>query len=459
MTLTQSVRLLYISAITSSGFAMAEVPNGYYDSVNTASSAQLKSSLHEIIDDHKRFPYTSSATDTWDILEQADQDPNNANNVIDIYKNASYTKAGGGNSFYNREHSWPKSYGFPKDGASNYPYTDAHHLFIANSSYNSSRSNKPYANCDANCSEKPTEYNDFRGGGAGESNLTVGSGATGSWQTWNSRRGDVARALMYLAVRYEGGNHSITGASEPDLRLTDDRNLIANSNTRANISVAYMGLKSVLLQWHKEDPVDSYEQRHNDAVYQHQGNRNPFIDHPEYVSCVFENQCNNAAEVSVWFNEIHYDNNGGDTNELIELAGSANTDLSGWSLVAYNGTNGQSYKTITLNGTIPNQLNQLGTIAFNFSGLQNGGSDGVALVNDKNEVVQFISYEGTVTATNGPAQGQTSTDIGVRESNSTQLGYSLQLTGSGREYNDFTWQAPRQSSPGHINNNQGFTAK
>lgn len=100
---------------------------------------------------------------------------------------------------------------------------------------------------------------------------------------------------MYLAVRYEGGTHGVTGGSEPDLILTDDRNLIGQSNQGTNISVAYMGLKSVLIQWHKDDPVDGYETRHNNTVYSFQGNRNPFVDHSEYVACVFEDVCSGTG--------------------------------------------------------------------------------------------------------------------------------------------------------------------
>lgn len=453
---------LYLTASINS--VQANEPQNYYDSVDTTSAASLKQSLHEIIDDHQRFPYTSSATDTWDILEAADQDPNNSNNVIDIYKNASYTKAGGGNNNYNREHSWPKSYGFPKDGASNYPYTDAHHLFIANSNYNSSRSNKPYANCANECTEKTTEYNNTRGGGAGEHNLTNGSGHTGSWQTWNGRQGDVARALMYLAVRYEGGTHGVTGVNEPDLILTDDRNLIAGSKTGENVAVAYMGLKSVLLQWHKNDPVDAYETRHNNAVFAQQGNRNPFVDRPEYVACVFENICTGTGvtpptggNTDVWINELHYDNNGSDINEAVELAGVAGIDLSGWQLVAYNGTNGTAYKTISLTGAVPNQSNGYGTLNVTFSGLQNGSADGLALVDGNNQVRQFLSYEGKLTATDGPAKGLTSIDIGVSETSNTQVGYSLQLSGTGNKYSDFTWQSPSVKTSGSLNNNQSFS--
>ena len=99
-----NVTLLSLLSATS---AHAATPAGYYDAANNSSPLALRNTLHDIIDDHQRYPYTSSATDTWDILESADEDPANPNNVIDIYKNASYAKEGGGNSFYNLEHTWP----------------------------------------------------------------------------------------------------------------------------------------------------------------------------------------------------------------------------------------------------------------------------------------------------------------------------------------------------------------
>ena len=552
------------ATIVVSTSAQAAIPGGYYNSVNTTNGSAMHQSLHEIIDDHTRFPYTSSSTDTWDILEQADQDPDNTNNVIDIYKNASYPKQGGGNTMYNREHSWPKSYGFPNDGSDNSAYTDAHHLFISDSSYNSSRSNKPYDFCTSGCTDKPTDFNNGRGGSSGDSNWTAGSFTAGSWETWRGRRGDVARALMYMAVRYEGGTHGVTGFSEPDLRLTDDRNLIDQSNQGSNISVAYMGLRSVLLQWHAEDPVDDFERRRNDAVYAHQGNRNPFIDHPEYVACVFQNSCtgggggdttppaaptnlsatggtglvelawtaNTEGDLSgynvyrrnsptgtftklngttlttaaytdsnvsagttyyyvvsavdtsfnesnystqatattdgssggggsnpgtAWINEFHYDNDGTDTGEFIEIAGSAGTDLSGWKVVGYNGNGGSSYKTVNLSGVIGDQNNGYGTIQFAFTSMQNGSPDGLALVDDAGSVVQFLSYEGVMTAVGGEANGMTSENVGVSETSSTPVGHSLQLSGTGSSYADFTWQAAAANTAGLPNNGQSFT--
>ena|GEM_PF-3871837 len=280
--------------------ALAPPPPGYYSTVDTTSAVTLRTTLHEVIDDHVFVPYSSSSTDTWDVLEQADEDPNNSANILDVYKNASYPKYGAGNPDYHREHTWPKSYGFPEDGTvdspasvnSNYPYTDCHHLFLCNGSYNISRSNKPYRYCAAaGCTEKPTDVNNGQGGGSGtypgNSNWTKGSYTAGTWETWIRRQGDVARALFYLDVRYEGGTHGLHGASEPDLILTDSETQIANCKTGSNESVAYMGMKSVLLQWHVEDPVDDVERARNDAVFAHQGNRNPFIDHPEWVACIF----------------------------------------------------------------------------------------------------------------------------------------------------------------------------
>jgi endonuclease I len=267
-------------------FSYAQAPAGYYDSVDMSSAASLRATLHEIIDDHTRFPYSSSSTDTWNILEAADEDPNNSSNILDVYRNSSIAKFGGGNGPYNREHVWPKSYGFPSKGST--PYTDCHHLFLSDVSYNSARGSKPFENCPSGCSERTTVVNNEAGGGAGvypgNSNWFSGALATGSWETWIGRRGDVARALLYMDIRYEGGRHGGTNAVEPDLRLTDDRALIAASQTGNDELVAYMGLKSVLLQWHTEDPVDDLERARNDVVFSFQGNRNPFIDHPEWVS-------------------------------------------------------------------------------------------------------------------------------------------------------------------------------
>jgi len=271
--------------------ASAAAPDGYYDSLDLTSNATLRSTLHEVIDDHTKLPYTSStALDTWDVVSDADSDPLNASNVLTIYKNTSYPKTEDGTTAsYNREHAWPKSYGFPTAAA--YPYSDAHHLFAADSSYKTSRSNLPYGTCDISCLEKVTEDYNGEGGTSGiypgESNWREGSGSTGTWEVWEDRKGDIARAMFYMAIRYEGGTHGLTLDEEPNLELTDDLDLIATSNTGSNESVAYMGRLSVLVQWHLADPVDELERSRNEVVWAAQGNRNPFIDHPEYADYLF----------------------------------------------------------------------------------------------------------------------------------------------------------------------------
>ena len=283
-------------ALTVMAAARAQIPDGYYDTVNASYPADLRSSLHVIIDDHTRFPYTSAETDTWDILEMADQDMQDESRIVTVYRNSSFAKVGGGNNLYNREHTWPRSYGFPdNDDLLNYPFTDMHHLFLAHADYNFFRSNKPFEDCDASCVEYITDTNNGRGGAGGaypgDSNWTIGEFTSGKWEVWQHRKGDIARAMMYMDLRYEGGTHGVTSASEPDLILTDDRNLIDGARTGSNESIAYMGILSTLLQWHLQDPVDATEIQHHEMVAAAQGNRNPFIDNPDWAACVFEGIC------------------------------------------------------------------------------------------------------------------------------------------------------------------------
>ena len=130
-----------------------------------------------------------------------------------------------------------------------------------------------------------------------------------------------------------------------------------------------------------------------------------------------------AVGPPVFINEIHYDNTGTDAGEAIEIAGPAGTDLSGWTLVLYNGANGLSYTTTALSGTIPNQQGGFGTLSFTYptNGLQNGSPDGIALVDNTGTVVQFLSYEGTFVAVGGPADGRARTGPRHREQHLTGM--------------------------------------
>lgn len=267
-------------------------PGSYYSRVNTSSPSQLRCSLHATIKGHTSYPYSGTGTSTWTILEIADEDPNNSGRILDAYRNRSYAKvtdrAGTGSGLtYNREHTWPNSLGFASTtgdkGLPYAPYTDTHMLYLTDAQWNADRGNKPFAKCDSNCGERATEANNGTGGGSGgypgNSNwVRTPDGNAGTFEVWGHRKGDMARAVMYMAIRYEGGKDAATGQSEPDLELTDDRSRIVKTSA----SPAYMGLLSTLIDWHLSDPPDAAEKARNEVIYSFQGNRNPFIDHPEW---------------------------------------------------------------------------------------------------------------------------------------------------------------------------------
>ena len=272
-------------------FAVAtDTLSGYYEHVNTSSAEQLRCSLHETIKGHTIYPYSGSGTNTWTILEIAQQDPNNPNKIIDIYRNHSYTavsdRAGTGSGLtYNREHTWPNSLGFANSSLA--AYTDTHMLWLSDTSQNSSRGNKPLANC-TSCTELTTDFNNGVGGGSGtypgNSNwYKTPDGKDGSFEVWNHRKGDIARSIFYMAIRYEGiAAETANDGDIPDLELTDDRSkIVITGNTAAK---AYMGLLTDLLAWNVQDPPDAEEVARNDTIQVFQGNRNPFIDHPEWAT-------------------------------------------------------------------------------------------------------------------------------------------------------------------------------
>lgn len=153
---------------------------------------------------------------------------------------------------------------------------------------------------------------------------------------------------------------------------------------------------------------------------------------------------------SVFINEIHYDNTGGDLNEGVEIAGPAGTDVSGYVLEFYNGSSSpsSSYNTETISGTLSGTSGSgMGVLWVSVSGIQNGSPDGIALSSDATSdgFIQFLSYEGgtgTMTTVVGIAAGETSENIGVTETSATAVGFSLQLIGTGTDYTDFTWSSP-----------------
>jgi 5'-nucleotidase len=151
-----------------------------------------------------------------------------------------------------------------------------------------------------------------------------------------------------------------------------------------------------------------------------------------------------AAADAPFISEIHYDNTGADSGEAVEIEAPVGYDLSGWQLYLYNGNGGAFYSpTITLSGVVPAS----GVVVHNYAasaGVQNGSPDGIALVRPDGTVAEFLSYEGVVTATNGPAAGTASVDIGVSEPDTTPAGQSLQKV-------DGVWKAPAASTFGTLN--------
>jgi endonuclease I len=239
--------------------------DAYYSSIDIND----RSALHGLIESTHRkvLPYTSSNPDVWDALIGLDGRDTTGDGVVDevllLYSDIYVTAQDYGSSTtWNREHIWPKSLGVGTGGPD---FTDVHHLRPANSIVNAARGNKLFGACgivdDVQDCVSPAHA---KAASDTETDNVV-------WLPPANRRGDVARALFYMDIRYDGGN------GELDLVLTD-----------CPSSENEMGYLSQLLAWHQEDPVDDAESTRNNAVCASwQGNRNPFIDHPQLVSVYF----------------------------------------------------------------------------------------------------------------------------------------------------------------------------
>lgn len=246
-----------------------------------AASAQqptLRQELHaQTIRGHLRLPDVhETMTDTFDGLSLADSDPDHPGEVLTIYGNQWLPGGSSGDVIlWNREHLWPQSYGMA-DLVCDFAVTDLHALRPSEPGLNTSRGNSPFGWCPS-C--EPKNLKD----GSGRANLSDDK----TWQVWDGRRGDVARALFYMDVRYEGEveRHGNRDCDAPDLRLTNDRSLIVTTTFTAQ--VAFMGILKTLQDWHLQDPPDEGERRRNGVVEQLQGNRNPFVDDPDLAGRVW----------------------------------------------------------------------------------------------------------------------------------------------------------------------------
>ncbi len=245
---------LVISLVTISNL-FAQIPANYYNNAQGLTGEQLKQALHNIIDDHEEFSYNNLRDF---ILRKTDEDPENSNNVILLYTGRSQAKStfGGGPNDWNREHVWAKSHG---GFGNNKPAgTDAHHIRPTDASVNSSRGNLDFDMGGSPVNEAPGCFKD------GD-----------SFEPRDAVKGDVARMIFYMATRYEGGG------GEPDLEVVDQVNTSPDPKH---------GKLSQLILWNTQDPPDDFERNRNDVIYyDYQNNRNPFIDHPEYVDEIWGN--------------------------------------------------------------------------------------------------------------------------------------------------------------------------
>lgn len=245
-------------------------PVGYYDSLEGLSGNALKQELQNIIANPAVVRLHSYA-DIWEILRTSDRNPMNNNQIWDMYLEIPMDKLDQQNSSsivgkWNREHIFCQSrggfevaQGDTADGINVWNSTgptttvdgvsDAHHIRAENGQENSSRNNKNYG---------PVTTS------------TVYSGPAGTQGSW---RGDVARALFYMAVRFDGLN-IVNGDPSEYLPST-------------SISSGNIGDLATLLNWHTADPRDDFEMNRNNYIYTWQMNRNPFIDHPSLASYIF----------------------------------------------------------------------------------------------------------------------------------------------------------------------------
>ncbi|MDE6660565.1 MAG: endonuclease [Anaeroplasmataceae bacterium] len=231
---------------------------GYYEPMNGHLDSTFKTTLHKLLKDTHTIK--RSYSQLWDDLAKLDQDPNNKDNILCIYTGrsipiANRDKGSGGSNIWNREHSWPNSHGFSSQDY--YAYTDLHHLFASEKNINATRGNK--------------DFNYVQNG----NHDTYGNKWDNTFfEPRDEVKGDLARAMFYLVVRYDD-------PAELDLELSETATGSSSNKT------GQLGILSVLLEWNILDPVSEEEKARNEKAYSIQGNRNPFVDYPEWISYLY----------------------------------------------------------------------------------------------------------------------------------------------------------------------------
>jgi len=307
----------------------------YSDVISAITAGDSADQIHDVLNgvlqaSHHQLTYS----EVWTALTQTDEDPANTDNVILIYRGNSIEKMSNGSGSqsndgdnWNREHVWAKSHGFPS--SSQYAYTDIHHLRPSDISVNASRGNLDFDFSDAPLAEAPE-------------NRVDGD----SFEPRDVVKGDVARMALYMDVRYDGDD-----GSTPDLQLL---------NNLTSVGEARLGKLCSLLEWHQADPIDEYEQRRNNRIYEFQGNRNPFVDHPEWVDVLFNIDCSGDGggggdpggdSDELFFSEYV---EGSGYNKALEIFNPTSdaVDLSSYSIAVYANGSATASSTYQLSGSL-----------------------------------------------------------------------------------------------------------
>lgn len=251
----KSIKVNYSVDTTTYSFTYNYVYDGYYQGLSyEMTNEEIFNKLNQIISvvTAGDGSQNSSYGEAREILVKSDIEPGKET-LYGIYDNKEIPADWGGGKVFDREHVWPNSkLGLPRVANANRNIaSDPHNLRAINKSTNSSRSNRYFA------------------AGSGEIGYTIG---TDEYYPGDNHVGDVARILLYMAVRYKDV-----------LSLVEIPKDIAYEPEGAE-----MGKLSLLIEWHNSDPVDEFEINRNEIIYQYQGNRNPFIDHPELFERVYE---------------------------------------------------------------------------------------------------------------------------------------------------------------------------
>jgi len=253
--------------------------NDYYKSAQGKSGFELKTALHDIIKNHNGRGYSA----IWTLVKEADIDNyyEKDGSILDVYSEkpetsdtinftkvtdqcGQYSREG---DCYNREHSFPKSWFGGKVEPMN---SDGHHLFATDGYVNAKRSNWPFGEVGS------ASYTSSNGSKLGSASNSLGYNGT-VFEPIDEFKGDFARAYFYMATRYE----NVIGSWQNNSANSD----AVLDGTKTTVFEPW--LLSMLKRWHKEDPVSVKEINRNQAVFDFQGNRNPYIDHPEYVTQIW----------------------------------------------------------------------------------------------------------------------------------------------------------------------------